>query len=106
MAGRNNFTRDQYNKNYNKKSTFSFYNSALNASTNAFIRAFSSSIQFGTELYNAFAEFYLVYLDTIYEYNRSWKDLAELDKLVTSRSYRYSTEFREEIRELAFRYYC
>ena len=55
-----------YNKN--DKGTSVFMMTLINTS-NAFVRALLSSTQFNTELYNAFAEFYLVYFNTISEYN-------------------------------------
>jgi hypothetical protein len=36
-------------------------------------------------LSNAFAEAYPMYLNTISEYNKSWKNLSELDKILRSR---------------------
>jgi polyhydroxyalkanoate synthase len=36
-------------------------------------------------LSNAFAEAYPIYLNTISEYNKSWKNLSELDKILRSR---------------------
>jgi hypothetical protein len=50
--------------------------------SNVFSRALSNSRQFNTELFNIFAEAYSMYLGTISKYNRSWKDLAELEYLL------------------------
>jgi hypothetical protein len=62
-----------------------------------FGRALLSSIQFNTELFNAFAEAYKMYLSTIFEYNRSWNDFTELDKTLRSRSQKtFDEKFREE----------
>ena len=49
--------------------------------SNVFAQALLNSVQFNMELFNAFTEAYPIYLNTIYEYNRSWKDLSELDKI-------------------------
>ena len=48
-----NFSPGQYNNN---KSTFHFYNGSFVNTYNAFAEALSSSTQFNTELWNAFAE--------------------------------------------------
>jgi hypothetical protein len=78
-----NTSSDQYdNKN---KSVFPFYDRFFVNMYNAFGRALSSSTQFNTELFNAFAEVYSIYLSTISEYSRSWKDLPELDRTLRSR---------------------
>ena len=67
--------------------------------SNAFSRALSNSRQFNTELFNIFAEAYSMYLGTISEYNRSWKDLAELEKILRSK---YCKLFNEKFREERF----
>ena len=66
---------------------------------NAFGRALSSSTQFNTELFNAFAQVYSIYLSTISEYNKSWKDLPELDKTLRNR---FGKVFDEKFREKRF----
>ena len=48
-------------------------------------RAYSSSLQFNTKLFNFFGEAYLTYLDTFSEYNRTWKNLPELDSTLRSK---------------------
>jgi polyhydroxyalkanoate synthase subunit PhaC len=64
---------------------------------NIFAKALSSSSQFNTELFNAFAEAYRMYLSTISEYNKSWKDFAELDKILRIRFQKiFDEKFREE----------
>jgi class III poly(R)-hydroxyalkanoic acid synthase PhaC subunit len=65
--------------------------------SNAFSRALLNSTQFNTELFNTFVEAYSMYLGTISEYNRFWKDLAELEKILRSK-YRklFDEKFREE----------
>jgi class III poly(R)-hydroxyalkanoic acid synthase PhaC subunit len=86
---------DQYNKN--KKGIFSFYDRFFINIYNTFGDALLSSIQFNTELFNAFAEAYRIYLSTISEYNRSWKDFTELDKTLRSRFQKiFDEKFREE----------
>jgi polyhydroxyalkanoate synthase subunit PhaC len=97
MAKTNNFNTNQYNTN-NKDSIFPFYDKFfMNSMANVFARALSNSTQFNTELYNAFAKAYQIYLDTISEYNRSWKDFAELDKALRSRFHKlFDEKFREE----------
>jgi hypothetical protein len=38
-----------------------------------------------------------MYLSTVYEYNKSWKDFTELDKIIRSRSHKiFDAKFREE----------
>ena len=49
----------------------------MNSMSNVFARALSNSTQFNTELSNAFAEAYPIYLNTISEYNKSWKNLSD-----------------------------
>jgi poly[(R)-3-hydroxyalkanoate] polymerase subunit PhaC len=61
-----------------------------------FAKMLSSSLQFNTKLSNAFTAFYQIYLNTISEYNISWKDFSELDKLLRSRAYKiFNQKFRE-----------
>src|SRR6266487_2552617 len=65
--------------------------------SNIFSRAFLLSIQFNIKLCNAFAESYPIYLSTISEYKKSWKDLSELDKLLRNRFRKvFDEKFREE----------
>ena len=64
---------------------------------NIFGKALSSSIQFNTELFSAFAEAYRMYISKISEYNRSWNDFAELDKVLRSKFQKiFDEKFREE----------
>jgi hypothetical protein len=82
---------------YNKQGIFSFYDIFFINMYNTFGNALLSSIQFNTELFNAFAQAYRMYLSTIFEYNRSWKDFAELDKILRSRFQKiFDKKFREE----------
>ena len=63
----------------------------------ALTRAYSSSLQFNTKLFNFFAEAYLTYLDTLSEYNRTWKNLPELDSMLRSKFGKiFDARFREE----------
>jgi class III poly(R)-hydroxyalkanoic acid synthase PhaC subunit len=48
-------------------------------------------------LLSAFAEFWKMYLSTISEYDKSWEDFAELDKVIRSRAHKiFDSKFREE----------
>ena len=100
MAKTDNSNTDQYSTDNNNKKhiIFPFYdNSFFMNMSKAFNTALSNSTQFNTELYNAFAEAYLIYLNTISEYNRSWKDFAELDKTLRSRFHKvFDEKFREQ----------
>ena len=71
---------DQYNKGI-----FSSYVNSFIDIFNAFLRASLSTAHFNLILSNAFAQSYPIYLNTISEYNKSWKDLSELDKILRSR---------------------
>jgi len=89
-----NFSPGQYNNN---KNTFHFYNGSFVNTYNAFAEALSSSTQFNTELWNAFAEAVPIYFSTISEYNKSWKDLSELDKILRNKFRKvFNQKFREE----------
>jgi polyhydroxyalkanoate synthase subunit PhaC len=82
---------------YNKRSTYSSYYSSLMDISNVFARALSNSTQFNIKLSNAFVEAYPLYLNTISEYNKSWKNLSELDKVLRSRFHKaFDEKFREE----------
>ena len=85
---------DQYSK-----SVFSLYADSITDAYNTFIRALSSSVQFNIVLYKAFSRFYPMYLDIISEYNKSWKDLSELDKVLRSR---FRKAFDEKFRDADF----
>lgn len=96
MAKANNLNTNQYNTN-TKGSIFAFYDIFFMNMYNVFAKALSNSTQFNTELYNAFSKAYQVYRNTISEYNRSWKDFAELDKTLRSRFHKvFDEKFREE----------
>ena len=79
---KSNFTSDKYDNN---KSIFHFYDNFFINISNAFAQALSNTTQFNTVLFNAFADAYPIYLNTISEYNKSWKDFAELDNILRSR---------------------
>ena len=87
---------DEYN-NKNKNNTLFYDDSSLVNESNIFSRAFLLSMQFNIKLCNALAESYPIYLSTISEYNQSWKNLSELDKILRSRFRKFLDEkFREE----------
>jgi polyhydroxyalkanoate synthase len=92
-----NASPNQYDNKDN--SIFPFYDLFFVNMYNAFGRALSSSTQFNTELFNAFAQVYSIYLSTISEYNQSWKDLPELDKTLRNR---FGKAFDEKFREKRF----
>ena len=50
-------------------------------------------------MFNAFADAYPIYLNVISQYNKSWKDLSELDNILRSR---YRKAFDEKFREKNF----
>ena len=82
---------------YNKKGFFSFYDTFFINIYNIIGNALLSSTQLNTELLNTFTEAYRMYLSTISEYNRSWKDFAELDRTLRSRFQKiFDEKFREE----------
>src|SRR6476469_497214 len=75
---------------------FPFMRDLFDMST-AFSNAISDSIKFSTELFNSFAKAHSIYLNTLSEYNKSWKDLAELEKILRSKYRRlFNEKFREE----------
>src|ERR671931_1642372 len=89
-----NLSSEQYNKN---KSIFYFNNNSFVNTFDVFVRALTSSMQFNTELYRAFAEAYPIYFNAVSEYNKSWKDLSELDKILRSKFREvFDERFREE----------
>ena len=98
IMDKTNTSSDQHDKNKNK-SVFPSYDRFFVNMYNAFGRALSSSTQFNTELFNAFAEAYSIYLSTISEYSRSRKDLPGLDKTLRSR---FGNVFDEKFREERF----
>jgi polyhydroxyalkanoate synthase subunit PhaC len=92
-----NSDSDQYNNNNKNKNNLPFYDSPFVNMSNVFFRTLSYSTQFNLNLCNAFAQAYPIYLGTIYEYKKSWKDLSELDKILRSRFRKVLDEkFREE----------
>src|ERR671931_12860 len=100
MTKSNSSSDYQYNKT-NRKSIFPFYynneffiNETL---SNVFGEVISNSTQFNTELFSAFAKAYFMYLSTLSEYNTSWKELPQLDKILRSRFHKiFDEKFREE----------
>jgi polyhydroxyalkanoate synthase subunit PhaC len=72
---------DQY-----PQDTFSYY-----------YNLFVDVTQFNIILFNAFADAYPIYINTISEYNKSWKNLSELDQTLRSRFRKaLDKKFREE----------
>jgi polyhydroxyalkanoate synthase subunit PhaC len=85
------------NNHSTNKSTFYFYNDSFINNFGIFARALSNSMQFNAEFYNAFAEFYPVYFNTISQYNKSFQDFSELDKTLRSKFRKvFDEKFREE----------
>src|ERR687898_271463 len=80
-------------------STFPFYNNSFIDISNAFARALLNTTQFNMILSNAFVEAYPIYFNAISEYNKSWKNLSELDEILRSR---YRKAFDEKFREEDF----
>ena len=81
------------------QSTFPFYDNSFLDIFNAFAQALSNTTRFNTILFNAFADAYPIYLNVISQYNKSWKDLSELDNILRSR---YRKAFDEKFREKNF----
>jgi class III poly(R)-hydroxyalkanoic acid synthase PhaC subunit len=78
-------TIDTSQLNQYNKSLFSLYARSFADTFNAFARILSNSAQFNIVLTNAFSQSYPIYLNTISEYNKSWNDLSELDKVLRGR---------------------
>lgn len=75
----------------------SVYQRSFSNVSNALTRSLSSSNQLNIRLSNAIAESYLVYLNTVSEYGKSWSYIYELEKILRSRMCRIIDErFREE----------
>ena len=53
--------------------------------TDVFGEVLSSHTQFNLELWNVFTEAYPIWLSTASEYNKSWKNLSELDKVLRTK---------------------
>ncbi len=79
-----NSETNKYSNNVIGLFPFYYYNSITNG-FDALTRAYLSSLQFNTKLFNFFGEAYLTYLDTFSEYNRTWKNLPELDSTLRSK---------------------
>ena len=79
--------------------TFPFYDNSFLDIFNAFAQALTNTTRFNTILFNAFADAYPIYLNVISQYNKSWKDLSELDNILRSR---YRKAFDEKFREKKF----
>ncbi len=87
---------DKYSKNTDD---FPFYNASLIYNYDVLARAFSSSFQFNTNLFNIFVEIYSIYLDTISRLDGSGKDQPELDKTLRTK---FGKVFEERFREERF----
>jgi polyhydroxyalkanoate synthase subunit PhaC len=85
---------DQYRKSVSSSDANSFADTLK-----ALARALSSSAEFNIMLSNAFSQFYPIYLNTISEYNKSWKNLSELDRVLRSR---FRKAFDEKFRDAYF----
>src|SRR5919199_3384534 len=89
-----NLGSDNYNKN---NSTFYDNNNSIIHNFDVFTHALSSLIQFNSALQNTFTEAYSMYVSTISEYNKSWHDPYELDKVLRSKFRKvFDQRFREE----------
>ena len=87
---------DKYSKN---TEYFPFYNASLIYNYDVLARAFSSSFQFNTNLFNIFVEIYSIYRDTISRLDGSGKDQPELDKTLRTK---FGKVFEERFREERF----
>lgn len=85
---------DRYNKNI-----FSLYADSFADTVNTIAKTLSSSAQFNIVLSNAFSQSYPIYLSAISEYNKSWKNLSELDKVLRGR---FRKAFDERFRDPDF----
>jgi phage-related tail protein len=75
----------------------SVYQKSFSNVSNALTRSLSSSNHLNIRLSNAIAESYLVYLNTVSEFGKSWSYIYELEKILRSRMRRIIDErFREE----------
>ena len=75
----------------------SIYQSSFPKIGDALMRTLSSTNQFSLRLSNVFAESYLIYLNTVPEYGKSWSNIYELEKILRSRIRKTIDErFRKE----------
>jgi polyhydroxyalkanoate synthase subunit PhaC len=83
--------------NQDTQSTFPFYYNSFINIPDAFARALLNTTQFNIQLAKAFADAYPIYINAVYEYNKTWKDSSELDKILRSRLRKsFDEKFREE----------
>ena len=61
------------------------YGTSFSNIYNAFTHILSSLIQFNLRLRNTFAESYIIYLNTVSEYGKSWSNIYELEKILRGR---------------------
>lgn len=65
---------------------------------NTFTHTVSSSIQFNLKMSNALFETYLIYLNAVSEYGKSWSNIFELEKILRSRiRMTIDKRFREKV---------
>jgi polyhydroxyalkanoate synthase len=67
--------------------------------TDVFSKLLLNSTKFNLKLWNSFAEAYPIYLSTVCEYNKSWKDLSELDRVLRRR---FRKTLDEKFRQKSF----
>jgi hypothetical protein len=79
------------------QSAFPFYYKSFIDIYDTFSRALLKTTQFNIILSNTFANAYPIYTNTISEYNKSWKNLSELDQILRSRFRKaFDKKFRED----------
>lgn len=79
------------------QSSSPFYDNTFVDVSNTFARALSNTNRFNITLCNAFADSFSIYFNTISEYNKSWKDLSGLVKILRNRFRKaFDEKFREE----------
>jgi class III poly(R)-hydroxyalkanoic acid synthase PhaC subunit len=81
------------------QSTFPFYHNSFIDISDAFSRALLNTTQFNIILSKAFVDAYPIYINAISEYNKTWKNLSELDQILRSR---FRKAFDEKFRENNF----
>ena len=95
-----NFGAEEYShQDNNIENLFSFYydDEYFSKTFNIFIKSLSNSSNFNIELFTVFAKSYFAYLSVISEFNRSWRDLPELEKILKKRFHKiFDNKFREE----------
>ena len=90
-------TYSRADKYSNNTDDFPFYNASLIYNYDVLARAFSSSFQFNTNIFNIFAETYSIYLDAISELDGSGKDQRADKTLRSSFGKLFDKRLREEV---------